>query len=105
VLGAVIVVAGVSFRGLGVAPVLVGFFVAVSSLGAVWPTTTTLSLANHGAVAGSASALLGIVQYAFGALAAPLVGVAGAHSAVPMAALMLTFSVAAVGSLLSTRLR
>ena len=36
-------------------------------------------------VAGSASGLIGIFQFTVGALAAPLVGVAGSDSAYPMA--------------------
>jgi DHA1 family bicyclomycin/chloramphenicol resistance-like MFS transporter len=41
------------------------------------------------AAAGSASALLGAVQYAVGALAIPFVSVAGEMSAVPLAVVML----------------
>ena len=43
----------------------------------VLPNTTALALADHAAVAGTASALLGVIQFMVGALAAPLVGVAG----------------------------
>jgi DHA1 family bicyclomycin/chloramphenicol resistance-like MFS transporter len=101
--GSAVVLAAVLLPGLGVAPVIAGLFVVVSSVGLVAPTTTTLALAEHGAVAGSAAALLGVLQYLLGALTAPLVGAAGAGTAVPMAAVMLTLSVGAAVALRSGR--
>jgi DHA1 family bicyclomycin/chloramphenicol resistance-like MFS transporter len=100
--GSAVVLTAVLLSGLGVAPVIAGLFLVVSSVGLVAPTTTTLALAEHGAVAGSASALLGVLQYLLGALTAPLVGAAGAGTAVPMAALMLALS---LGAALALRLR
>jgi DHA1 family bicyclomycin/chloramphenicol resistance-like MFS transporter len=100
--GSAVVLTAVLLPGLGVAPVIAGLFLVVSSVGLVAPTTTTLALAEHGAVAGSASALLGVLQYLLGALTAPLVGAAGAGTAVPMAALMLALS---LGAALALRLR
>jgi DHA1 family bicyclomycin/chloramphenicol resistance-like MFS transporter len=47
-------------------------------------------------VAGSASALLGVTQFMIGALAAPLVGVAGPDSAVPMGIVMVTLAFGAL---------
>ena len=41
------------------------------------PNATALALADHAEVAGTASALLGVVQFLIGALVAPLVGAAG----------------------------
>ena len=41
------------------------------------PNSTALALADHAEVAGTASALLGVVQFLIGALVAPLVGAAG----------------------------
>jgi hypothetical protein len=60
-------------------------FVVVASLGLVLPNATALALAGHPRVAGSASGLLGVLQFIVGAAAAPLVGVAGTGTAVPMA--------------------
>jgi DHA1 family bicyclomycin/chloramphenicol resistance-like MFS transporter len=96
------VLAVVLLPDLGVAPVIAGLFIVVSSVGLVAPTTTTLALAEHGAVAGSASALLGVLQYLLGAVTAPLVGAAGTRTAVPMAALMLTLT---LGAAIALRLR
>ena len=58
--------------------VLVALFVVVSSVGIVLPNGTALALAGQGAVAGSASALLGLTQFAIGALLPPLVSTGGA---------------------------
>jgi DHA1 family bicyclomycin/chloramphenicol resistance-like MFS transporter len=105
VAGSAVVLAAVLLPGLGVAPVIAGLFVVVSSVGLVAPTTTTLALAEHGAVAGSAAALLGVLQYLLGALTAPLVGAAGADTAVPMAAVMLTLSLGAAVAVRARRVR
>ena len=68
--------------------VLAPLFVTVASIGFVMPNATALALADHADVAGSASALLGVNQFLVGALAAPLVGIAGVDTAVPMALVM-----------------
>ena len=54
------------------------------------PNATALALADHPAVAGSASGLIGVFQYAVGAAAAPLVGVGGTDSAYAMAIVIAT---------------
>ena len=52
------------------------------------PNTTALAMAPHGSVAGSASALLGTLQFVLGATAGTLVGVMGNGTAVPLAAVI-----------------
>jgi DHA1 family bicyclomycin/chloramphenicol resistance-like MFS transporter len=99
IVGSALVFAAVTAFDAGVAPVLAGLFIAVAAVGIVSPTTAAIALADHGSVAGSASALLGVLHYLLGAVAAPLVGVAGKHTAIPMGALMLASSVGA-GALL-----
>ena len=84
--------------GLGVGAVLVPMFVIVSSLSFVLPNSTALALADHAAVAGTASALLGACQFLIGALVAPLVGAGGTESAVPMAAIMTAVALAALAT-------
>jgi MFS transporter, DHA1 family, multidrug resistance protein len=71
--------------GIGLAGIIPSFFVLVASIGMIIPNATALALAPHARVAGSASGLIGIFQFTVGALAAPLVGVAGTDSAYPMA--------------------
>jgi DHA1 family bicyclomycin/chloramphenicol resistance-like MFS transporter len=86
----------VSLLQVGLLAVLVCLFAVVASIGLILPNASAIGMAGHPETAGSASALLGLSQYAFGALAAPLVGVAGLHHGVPMAVVIAT---AALGSL------
>ena len=74
--------------GGGLSALLPSLFVVVASVGFVLPNATALALADHPHVAGSASALLGVTQFLVGAAAAPLVGIAGSHSAWPMAVII-----------------
>jgi DHA1 family bicyclomycin/chloramphenicol resistance-like MFS transporter len=90
----------VTVGGLGVWAVLVPMFVIVSSLAFVIPNATVLALTDHPTVAGTASALLGVIQFLFGAISAPLVGLAGPDTAVPMGVVMATM---AVGALIAQR--
>ncbi|MFV2020104.1 multidrug effflux MFS transporter [Micromonospora sp. LOL_023] len=69
--------------------VLIPLAVYVGTIGMVLPNGTALALENHGRHAGTAAALLGAVGSGIGALAAPLVGLAGATSALPMALIIL----------------
>lgn len=66
-------------------PVLVvSLFVMVSAVGLVLPTAMGLALADYPHVAGAASALIGLGQYVIGGLVAPLVGIAGEDTAIPL---------------------
>ncbi|HEX5500086.1 MAG TPA: multidrug effflux MFS transporter [Thermomicrobiales bacterium] len=82
--------------GIGLLGILPAFFVVVASLGFILPNATTLALTSYPRAAGSASALLGLGQYVVGAAAAPLVGVFGAGSALPMAIVIAALSGAAL---------
>jgi DHA1 family bicyclomycin/chloramphenicol resistance-like MFS transporter len=85
--------------GAGLAAVVVSLFIAIVGLGFVPSNAVALALEPHGgADAGTASALIGVIQFLIGAAAAPLAGVAGA-SAVPMAVMMLAFAIAAPATL------
>jgi DHA1 family bicyclomycin/chloramphenicol resistance-like MFS transporter len=72
----------------GFAGLLIPLFCFIASHGFVMPNTTALAMAPHGAVAGSASALLGTLQFVLGATAGILVGALGNGSAVPLAAVI-----------------
>ncbi len=80
----------------GLAAVVPPLFVLVSSIGFVVPNATALALSRHPEAAGSGSAVLGLIQGATAAVGAPLVGIAGAGSAVPMAAIIAIFSTGAI---------
>lgn len=82
--------------GLGLPGVLPALFLVVAAIGLVMPNATALALTGRPPrVAGSASALLGLAQFVIGGAAAPLVGVAGAHTAVPMAVVIAALAAAA----------
>lgn len=80
----------------GLAAVEICFFAVISSFGLVAPNATALALAPYPHVAGSASALIGLTQFCVGAAVAPLVGLAGNHSAVPTATVILALVLTAV---------
>ena len=71
--------------GAGLAGVLAALFVMVACIGVVTPSATTIALEGDPGSGGSASALLGLAQFAIGATFSPLVGIAGRGTAVPMA--------------------
>jgi MFS transporter, DHA1 family, multidrug resistance protein len=87
----------VAARWHSLAAVEVPLLVFLSSLGVVLPNTMALALDRHPRRAGAASAALGGAQALCGALAAPLVGLPGAASALPMAVAMVV-AVAAAGT-------
>ncbi len=74
-----------AFTGAGLPLLLPALFVVVASIGLVLPNGTALALASHAERAGSAAALIGTAQFAIGAAAAPLVGLAGPRTVLPMA--------------------
>lgn len=67
----------------------------VGSFGFVAPNSNALALSEHGEEAGAGSALLGSMRFVAGAIAAPLVGVAGPHTALPMVIVMAGLTVLA----------
>jgi DHA1 family bicyclomycin/chloramphenicol resistance-like MFS transporter len=70
-----VVFAATGFAGL--VGIVVPLWVVLASAGLALPNAPALALSRHGEAAGTASALLGSVQFGVGALAAPLVGVLG----------------------------
>ena len=71
--------------------VLIGlYFVASALMGLVIPTTSVLALEDHGAIAGTASALLGTLQMLSGAAAMQIVGLFSTGKPLPMVVGMAT---------------
>ncbi|WGV18552.1 multidrug effflux MFS transporter [Pseudomonas putida] len=66
-------------------PLLVPLFVCIASLGCIIPNASACAMSGQGARAGSASALMGCLQFSVAAGAAALVGLLHDGSAVPMA--------------------
>lgn len=63
-------------------------FAYVASLGCLLPNTTAMAMASQGENAGSASALIGTLQFTLAATAASVVGAANNDTAFPMAAVI-----------------
>jgi DHA1 family bicyclomycin/chloramphenicol resistance-like MFS transporter len=70
-------------------------FVYVSSVGCLFPNITALAMAPHGARAGSASAMIGVLQFSLAAGSATLIGAIPSGNALPVAALIGGCAVAA----------
>ncbi len=104
---------GFGLAGLATSTLLQGVNVATGTH--LWPTVvlallsmacngfiignvTALALGQVRKAAGTASALLGAAQFALGSLAAPIVGLAGNASAVPVAASMIVTTTLAIGA-------
>ncbi|MFJ6566832.1 multidrug effflux MFS transporter [Streptomyces sp. NPDC091292] len=85
------------FGEVGLFPVAAALFVLMSAMGLALPNTNALALLRTPHAAGSASALIGTSSFLIGAVASPLVGIAGEHTAVPMAVVQLASSLVAVG--------
>jgi MFS transporter, DHA1 family, multidrug resistance protein len=80
----------------GLPGVLICMFIVLSSNGFVSPNAQALALNDFPHAAGSASALLGVLQFSVGAAIAPLTGLGGSHDALPMAIAMATLGTLAV---------
>ncbi|MFG2657186.1 multidrug effflux MFS transporter [Streptomyces sp. NPDC048425] len=84
------------FGDVGLVPIAAGLFVLMSAMGLAMPNTNALALMRTPHAAGSASALLGTSSFLVGAIASPLVGIAGEDTAVPMAVVQLACALAAI---------
>jgi DHA1 family bicyclomycin/chloramphenicol resistance-like MFS transporter len=69
-------------------PLLASLFVFMASLGLVNPNANAAAMASHGQIAGTASALIGAVQFAGASLSGALLGLAGKGSATPLVTVM-----------------
>nr|WSW59452.1 Bcr/CflA family multidrug efflux MFS transporter [Streptomyces sp. NBC_00998] len=92
---ALLLMAAGVFGEVGLVPIAAALFVLMSAMGVVLPNTNALALMRTPHAAGSASALLGTSSFLVGAIASPLVGIAGEGTAVPMAVVQLVCSLLA----------
>ena len=84
-------------------PLLVPLFLCIASLGCIIPNASACAMSGQGARAGSASALMGCVQFSVAAGAAALVGVLHDGSAVSMALVISLCGVLVVSVAMLTR--
>jgi len=92
--GLLVVTGATGFGGL--AGILIPLAMVLGAAGLALPNTPALALTRHGEAAGTAAAMLGFVQFGVGAVVAPLVGLLGSDSAVPMGAVMLAVTLLAL---------
>lgn len=78
------------------AALVISLFISNVALGIVGPISFTLAIESQGHIAGSASALLGILPFLLGSITSPLVGMAGEYSAVPLGVIIFATSLLAV---------
>ena len=103
-LAAGLVLLGISaLRPAELWPLLIPLFICIASLGCIIPNASACAMSGQGARAGSASALLGCVQFSVAAGAAALVGVLHDGSALPMALVISLCGGAAVTVAMLTR--
>lgn len=72
--------------------VAIPIFFLVASIGIISTTSFALAIETQGHIAGSASALLGLLPFVLGSLTAPLVGIAGEYNAIPMGVVIFSAS-------------
>ncbi|KAA5845227.1 multidrug effflux MFS transporter [Pseudomonas chlororaphis] len=84
-LGGLVLLAVSSLHPAQLWPLLAPLFICIASLGCILPNASACAMNGQGARAGSASAMLGCLQFSVAAGAAALVGVLHDGSAVPMA--------------------
>jgi MFS transporter, DHA1 family, multidrug resistance protein len=94
--GSLTVLAVAVLRTHALAALLIPLFCVVASQGLILPNGTALAMQSHPEAAGTASALLGALQFVIAAVVAPLVGLGGSSTALPMAVVM---SAVALGGL------
>ena len=87
--------------GWGLPALLPGLFLIVADLGFIMPNATAMSMDRHGERAGSASALLGVLQFSVGAFVPPLVSSGGA-TAITMTVTVLASYVGALAAFAAT---
>jgi DHA1 family bicyclomycin/chloramphenicol resistance-like MFS transporter len=84
-------------------PLLIPLFVCIASLGCISPNAAACAMNGQGARAGSASALLGCLQFSVAAGASALVGVLHDGTAVPMAMVISLCAIFVVATAMYTR--
>ncbi|MGY1739980.1 MULTISPECIES: multidrug effflux MFS transporter [unclassified Blastococcus] len=89
--GSAVLVAG-AVAGAGLPVVLPALFAVVAATGLVLPNATALAMADAARAAGTASALVGVGQFAIAGVGAPLAGLGAAGTLLPMAGVMLGFA-------------
>ncbi|CAG9175489.1 Bcr/CflA family multidrug efflux MFS transporter [Cupriavidus pinatubonensis] len=92
-----LILAAAALAGVLVLPVLLaGFFVFIGSLGCITPNASALALTHQGHRAGTASALMGTLQFSLGTVAGAAVSLWHDGTALPLAVVMAACGMGAV---------
>lgn len=91
--------------GWGLWPVLAGLFVMVSAVGLALPHSSALAMDLHRPIAGTASAVFGLTQFALGAITAPLVGLGDRSAGTALGVTAVVTVAVGAAALLLTRTR
>jgi DHA1 family bicyclomycin/chloramphenicol resistance-like MFS transporter len=94
-----VVIAADSAAGLGEWGVMIPLWFFICGAGFGFPTVGVLTMNSHPHEAGTAASLLGAFQFVLAGLVAPIVGLFGETSGLPMGSVMIVTSVLSVGAL------
>jgi len=83
-LSGIALVVATEARLFGLVGIMVPLFFYLAAMGFVIPTATAAAMTPHGRVAGSASSLIGVLQFVFGAFVGTIIGTLQNGTAVPM---------------------
>ncbi|MBO7392162.1 MAG: MFS transporter, partial [Verrucomicrobia bacterium] len=83
-------------RTASVIILLIPLFIAVSCVGIVTITTFSLAIRQQSGMAGSAAGLIGVLSFMAGGIAAPLVGLCGSQTAIPLGVMLVLASLASI---------
>lgn len=86
----------VVFFELHISVMIIALFTVVSVVGLINTTSFSLAMSRQGHIAGSASAFLGILPFAGGALVSPLTGILGENNMIPMGLVIFCCSLCAL---------
>lgn len=99
----VLLLVGAVAWGMPLPVTVVGFFVLMTAQGLIGPNAGALASQAVPEHPGTGSALLGFFQWCTAGVVAPLVGLGGEDTAVPMAGIILVLTALAVAALVATR--
>jgi DHA1 family bicyclomycin/chloramphenicol resistance-like MFS transporter len=91
-----LLLAGTASGLIGLYGTAILLFISVATVGCLFPNTTAMAMALHPEKAGTASALVGILQWAIAAVTATAMGATNNATALPMTGLMAASSIAAL---------
>jgi DHA1 family bicyclomycin/chloramphenicol resistance-like MFS transporter len=91
-----VLLVGAVLGNWGLPAILPGLFCVVASIGVITPNARALAMVGYPDLAGTASALVGALLFAIGGLVAPLIGVGGTTTALPMATVIAALAAGAL---------